>query len=201
MNLLPKDLRPRKQALRFQNRLTSLLRGPRWIRPMIPVLVMLLGMALWQGPALWRHRQGATDLRKELEQLRRLSAELKTQQQDLHAKRAQLLAKRAELEARREALMSTRQPPVPVSSVLVQLAKTIPEEVWITKLSFAGESLKLVGASQDTQAVADLMARLEGSKRFRDTTFVYTQRATQGAASVFTFEISTIPVLREGHDS
>ena len=201
MNLLPKDLRPRKPEPRLRIPLTQLVRGPAWVRRVALVVVVLLGMALWQGPALWRYRLSADRLRKDLEQLRRLSTELKVQQQNLHAKRAELLAKRAELEARREALMSTRQPEVPVSSILVQLAETVPEEVWLTKLQLYGESLKLVGASQDTQAVANLMASLEGSKRFRETTFVYTQRATRGAASVFTFEISTTPILQEGHDS
>ena len=101
MNLLPKDLRPRKPEPRLRIHLTQLVRGPAGVRHVALVFVVLLGMALWQGPALWRYRLSADRLRKDLEQLRRLSTELKTQQQEFHAKRAELLAKRAELEARR----------------------------------------------------------------------------------------------------
>ena len=201
MNLLPKELRPKRQRLPFNfsiGRFHELIRRSLAVRRSTAVLGFLAFLVFWQGTAIWRYQFGTRQLRGELEQIRLFTAQLKTQQQALAIRRAELLVRRDQLEARHQSLLQARQPAVPVSAVLAEFVEALPEEVWITKLAFSGDALKIVGASRDTKSVARLMAQLDSSKRFRDTTFSYTQRSTQAPEAPFTFEISTTPILQPG---
>jgi len=197
LNLLPEELRPRKAAEPRVSRRAPLRSRLPGLGYAVAVIGLLACVALGQGVTLWRYRTGTSDLRKELGQLQRLSAQMKTQQQALNVQRADLASVREQLEARRTALVSARQPAVPVSTVLAELVQALPAEVWITKLSFTGDLLKIVGATTDAQSVANLMAKLDGTQRFSETRFTYTQRANDTEEAPFTFEISTRPVLHE----
>jgi len=200
LNLLPEELRPRRAAEPRVSRrapLGSRLRQAPGLWYAVTVIGLLACVALGQGVALWRYRTGTGELRKELGQLQRLSAQMKTQQQALNVRRADLASVREQLEARRAALVSARQPPVPISTVLAELVQALPTEVWITKLSFTGELLKIIGATTDAQSVANLMSKLDEAQRFSETRFTYTQRANDTEEAPFTFEISTRPVLHE----
>lgn len=203
INLLPQALRPRKDTGAFFRWFTQLVQ--QWPLQRSPgiryaaVVIGFLGVVMcWQGTAIWRYRFVTSRLQKELQQLRRSSAELKTKQQALNVQRAELLATREQLETKRAALQQARQPRVQVSTAFAELVEALPDDAWIAKLSFDGEHISLVGATLDAQAVANVMAKLDGSQRFSQTQFTSTQRAGQAEGATFMFEITTKPVLQEG---
>ena len=191
MNLLPRP--PRRRDLRWKELFLEL---PPPLRLAAAASILLVLGSVGQGILFWRYRVGIERFKKEMVRVRSLSVQQKTQQQALSARRAQGVAQREQLEARRRALIGARQPEVPVSVVMAELAQALPDQVWITKLQFVDTVLKIEGASDDTQSISNLMAKLDGSNRFRDTKFAYTQRS-QTAGAAFTFEVTTTPVLEE----
>ena len=199
LNLLPQELRQKKPGDLFLP-IRKLIKAS----PAVRLAMGLAGVVLlvWLRGAFVTVRYGweASSLKKEQVELRSLSGELKSQQQALLKKRSEITRKREETETRLQALRQAQQPPVPLSTVLTELVGVLPEEVWITKMTFEEGGLKIVGASQETQAVVNLMGQLEGSGRFQDTTFAYTQRTAKDQDGAFTFELSTRPSLLERGD-
>lgn len=187
VNLLPKELRLRKEG--------SLLRYSPATRFVLAGVAVVAGLVVWQVSDLWRYEAGIDRLKKEMGQLRQTMSQLKGQQQVLNVKRSELTVAKEQWESRRRALVAARQPEVPISTVLAELIGVLPEEVWITKLSLTEENLKIMGASPHAQSAADLIARLDDSKKFQATKFVNTQKLTQAGEEVFTFEIVTEPIL------
>lgn len=178
------------------------------LKPVAAILILCIGFfGLSRGLS---QANQAANLRKDIEQTRRLKEQLELQvaqkRGELESQQAQSLAEREHLEARHRRLLRSQQNPVPLSVVLQKLGTYVPSGVWITKLTFNGDSLKISGASKTTTAVSHLMNQLEVSKQFRNTTFSYTQRTeeteeeprSQSTVSNFTFEISTTPVLSYG---
>lgn len=197
INLLPKDLQPhRKEATALVARLARTVRFSRGMLGVVGLVGVLGAGALWQGTVLWRYRYGMGQLRQELKSAQGIKVQLETQEQALHVQTAALAAQREALDQRRQVLVHVRQPAVPVSAVLVDLARTIPEEILVTKLTLAEETLKIVGTSHDTQSVTALIDRLEDSRRFHGTQFTRTERAPQTAEAPFSFEVSTHPVFQ-----
>lgn len=197
INLLPRELQPSHGP-----RLMSVFGPLKRVSPvgsfMVAGLIGAAVLALWPGVVARRYRLGTQKLRQELEQLKRSSVQLKTQQQALHVEQAKLVTTKEQLQARRRALTQARQSGMTLSETLLELAGLVPTEVWLTKLSFTGDTLHLVGATRDPAAVVTLMAALDHSGRFSQTTFSSTQRSSKDQEVTFTFEISTKPVWRGG---
>ena len=73
------------------------------------------------------------------------------------------------------------------SKVLTKLASIMPEEIWVTKLSYAEKKLTLVGSTAKNEAVVAFLENLKKPEEFSDVVFDYTQR--DPGSSVFSFEI------------
>lgn len=171
--------------------------SPRFRNSAIAVGVVV-GIALGQHLMLWRYRAVWGVQKRELSQIQTASVRFREQQQALEMQRAELMSQRQRLEARRQALEGLRQPSVAVSTLLADLVEVLPEDSWLTKLQLTEDGLKLTGAASDTRTVAELVASMDRSKRFRNTTFSHTQRSSDSeSAGAFNFEVSTIPVWHD----
>lgn len=196
VNLLPQTMQSRERGRSLFIRSNHLLRRLARTWHFVAVIGGLVLVLLWHRVAIQRYQTGTNRLRDELQQIRHLSEQSKAEQQALNVQRAELQARREQLETRRERLRRAHQPMVQVSLVLTNLVEVLPANVWITKLSFDGEQLALVGATTDAQSVAEIIANLDSSHRFGETRFTSTARTVQQGETVFTFEISTMPVLQ-----
>lgn len=197
MNLLPEDLRAGRGG-RFGLSWPEVrdLARTGWL--LIVVLLFLTSMAAGQGISAMRYRSKTEALKKELRTLRVSSTQLKAMLQEMNVARSDLDQKRRALEERRRALSKASRPSGSFAGLLVEMVGLIPKEVWITKLALQEDRLKLLGVSKSTESVTDLMARMNASRWFRDTTFAYTQRDDKESLGEFRFEVSTTPVLEKG---
>ncbi len=196
LNLLPKELRAARPMWFGKSFPIEFGRGPALKAAAIVVVLLGLGIG-GQMVATWKYDMKAYFVRKQMEQVRRLSAQSKTQQQALNVRRAGLESQRQVLDARRQALSRVIQPPVPFSAVLAELVELLPEQIWVSKLSFHAQRVQLSAVSKNPQAITDLMALLDGSRAFRDTTFTSVQRSEQDPEGLFRFEISTVPIQED----
>ncbi|HEX9779970.1 MAG TPA: PilN domain-containing protein [bacterium] len=222
INLLPAELASGRAKAKPAPRLHA-PGAPRRRRPALFVILVagLLAAGAWSwfragAPAIsfagWL-RGDVQALRAELRQTQAARDELRTEIEEEQARlavaRAELEEQRLVIEQARKSITEARQPEVPVSAMLADVVRVIPEGVWITKLSYAGPTLKIVGLAQQAELVTTLMDRMERSGKFRDTTFAYTKRAPAAEpaknqdprANLFTFEISARPQLFRGTES
>jgi Tfp pilus assembly protein PilN len=199
MNLLPKDLRPgqsKKGLFGVSGRQVWAVFKTCWM--MVVVGLFFGGMLVGQRVAIADYEQRKEQVRRELKGARISSTQLKIQLQEMNITRSDLDQQQQIMEDRAEALKSVRHVEGSFAMLLAELVGIIPEQVWMTKLTYAKERLKIVGTSESTQFVTELMGEMDNSRWFRDTTFAYTQRDGQEQVEgEFRFEISTTPVLKK----
>ncbi len=197
LNLLPKEAGGRnKLAGSSLGRRRQLLLGG---------CLMFLALAAWRSPAAIHQLRSFASHRQEIEELKRLKATLQAQTQtaeeQLASDRSALKLRQAEFEIKRKSLARAQRPLMPLSGMLSELAKQIPDQVWVTKLAYSSRMLTISGASDDASAATRLMDSLERSGSFLQTTFGYARRASNEKESsnnkshAFLFEITTVPVL------
>ncbi len=195
LNLLPKELRPRTGLLSLGQFKQQFQYSPAFRSATIAIGLLAL-VPIGQEAAMWRYRFGLQQWERQLKQARTLSTQLKVQQEGLKAQRADLLLKRQQLEIRQQTLLHAHQSRIAVSTILTELVEVLPTEVSVTNLSYNSAVLKIVGNCPDVQIVGTLMNKLDGSGRFYNTSFTYTQRVAPKTGTGFTFEISTVPALQ-----
>lgn len=193
-NLLPRNLQSRKGRQLGWNFLRR--SATAWI--FLGSVACLGVAATWQGMELVATDQAVNQLKGQISDIRHSSSRSKKQLQDLNVELSKLQEEAEGLTAKRRLMAGARQPEVSVSRLLVEMAALVPDAIGLTKLSLTERGLKLEGNCQNAQAVANLMAQLDASSRFQDTTFGFTQRADKAGSSRFDFEITTKPVLRQG---
>ncbi len=111
------------------------------------------------------------------------ASELKTAEEE-----TKLLEKKQLLQTKLRVLRESSQGDRPFSEVLAKLSELLPEEVWITKLSYNQEKMTLVGLTLNNELIVNFMDELNRSKGFRDVAFNYTQRETN--AKTYRFEVT-----------
>ncbi|MBI2202411.1 MAG: PilN domain-containing protein [Candidatus Rokubacteria bacterium] len=96
----------------------------------------------------------------------------------------------AELKKRVDAinqLTKNQQRPVVLFDAL---ADVVPRDLWINSLEERGTTLKITGTSYSTTAVADFMANLRSSGRFKDVDIVQSRQDITKTPRMVTFEVT-----------
>ena len=101
----------------------------------------------------------------------------------------QLLEEKSMLENRLSLLRKTGSGHRTFSSVLTKLASVMPQDIWITKLSYAENILTLVGATSRNESIVIFLEKLKEPKEFGGVTFDYTQRDPH--SPVYSFQVMT----------
>ena len=193
INLLPQE--QRKGRAGRSRQAFALKLSPVWLAG--PGVLLLV----WAAIVINRRTTGG----QSVHELRRLKAELQsqvqTEEEHVSGEKSALHLQETEVEAKSKSLEAVKRPGVLLSDTLVELAGLLPSQIWITKLAYSSRSLTITGTSDDASAVTALMALLEKSGKFSQTTFGYTRRAAGGKEEnakrlrAFVFEISTAPIL------
>jgi len=98
-------------------------------------------------------------------------------------------AQRDELEKRVTAIEElTRTQPRPIH-LLDAVADTIPRDLWITSASERDKLLRFNGTALSTTAVADFMANLRSSGKFKEVDLVVARQDITKTPRIVTFEV------------
>lgn len=189
LNLIPK-------TKKSQAELTSgsFLRSPSFKVIIVIFIFLVIGITpqfLLTQQAKWQLNRAKNQLQADKVQLSRLQ----TEQLNLAKERQELLKKKAQVDARLEYLKSAvGNKPKEVSEALVYLPTLMPDEIWINKLSVNQDQMVINGSTLNNQAISNLMDNLNKSKKFRESSFNFTQKSAIGEMTLYNFEIVTHPV-------
>ena len=197
LNFIPQDARASRAAGSSPSAFS--------VKPSLLIALVVAAAAAVAIPRVIRQVRTSRAGSGEPTELRRLKAELQAQSQaaeeHLASDKSALKLQQAELDLKRKGLSKAQRPSVPLSKVLSSLAGVVPENVFLTKLTYTAKTLTITGSSDDAGAATQLMDKLEASGQFWQTTFGYAKRASHEKGSsankshAFVFEISTLPVL------
>lgn len=73
------------------------------------------------------------------------------------------------------------------SEVLAKLSELLPDEAWITKLTYSEKKMTLIGLTLKNELIVIFMEKLSQSNDFKDVTFNYTQQ--EANTKVYRFEV------------
>ena len=74
--------------------------------------------------------------------------------------------------------------------LLDTLADTLPPDIWLTSMEEKDRVLKIAGSAFSTTAVADFMANLKGSGKFRDVDLIVSRQDLTKTPRLVTFEVA-----------
>ena len=139
----------------------------------------------------------STAYKKELKTLTEQIARKKSQLSRQHSKQIGLAQqeggleeKALELKARLSTLRSAIRTPEEFSDIFAQIANLLAEEIWVTKLSYAENTVTMEGSTSDMKIVMKLIESLKAAGSFSDATFRYTQKDPD--EDIYSFEILAI---------
>lgn len=73
---------------------------------------------------------------------------------------------------------------------LHELARVIPENVWLTNITDTGATIKLTGLGESNKAVANFMRQLDGSDLFSNVSLTVISRVDAGGVPVRNFALT-----------
>jgi Tfp pilus assembly protein PilN len=157
----------------------------------VPVAVLVLAAAAAiVAPQIGRLNHAKAEAQRMSAEVKKAKAglsESQTQQLKLAEEEKDLTGERGDTQSKLRLFKQSARGKREFSQVLAKLASLMPEDVWITKLSYAGRKLTVVGSTSKTELVANFIENLKKPDDFSDVTFSYTQRDAN--TSVFSFEI------------
>jgi type IV pilus assembly protein PilN len=86
-------------------------------------------------------------------------------------------------------------------NTFVELAKVIPENVWLTSVTDTGKEIKLTGLGESNNAVANFMRALDNSPIFSNVRLQVITRTQVGAVAVRQFDLVFDRVEAKAKDS
>lgn len=176
INLAPTGTRPRR-GLRL--RIPAPTLGLAFL---VAYAVAVGGLGWWW----WRLTGEAERLRAEIA---RASEELATLKAAT-AQTDQVRALVAELKQRLTTVTELTQHQARPIRLLDAFADTVPPDLWITGLEEKAQVLKVSGAAFSTTAVADFMANLRRSGRFKEVDIVVARQDLSKTPRLVTFEVT-----------
>jgi Tfp pilus assembly protein PilN len=159
--------------------------NPRWIAVAAGVAALVLVVP--QAWAVFYYKQQADLLSQKVKDARSELTVRQSNQLELAEKEKILLEKKAALDEKLSLFRQSSRENQDFSKILAKLASLLPEEIWVTKLSFTDKKLTLVGATSKNELMVNFLENLKKPNDFSDVTFNYTQRDANSA--VYSFEI------------
>ncbi len=129
----------------------------------------------------------------QLADLQETYTELKAQNQMLQKKIGKirnLEALRADVEKKLKLVDQLQEGRFRSLMTLHELARLIPENVWLTKIQDDGPLIKLKGLGESNKAIANFMRQLDASKLFSDVRLEVISRVNAGGVTVRSFSLT-----------
>lgn len=132
----------------------------------------------------WKMRTFNQQIREAQKNL----AQLQSTQLKLSQEEARLSERESKFKAKLRLLKAAMRKPDRFSDLLLEVANLLPEEIWVTKLSYEEQSVNITGAASDTNLVIKLINALKLSDNFADPSFSYSQKEPE--SGVYKFEVT-----------
>ncbi len=124
------------------------------------------------------------------------AAETEKYQQELErlkpviAQHQRFKQEKEELERRVNAIESVARNQTRPVYLLDALADTLPGDLWLSRMEEKGQLLRLAGTTYSSQTLADFMARLKASGRFKEVDLVESRQDLTKSPRMITFEVA-----------
>ena len=136
---------------------------------------------------------------RELKEAHSQLSDKQTGELKLAEKETILEEKNEELREKLKHLKEETFKPVEFSKILAQIAGLLPEEIWVTKLSYTDHQLNIAGSTLEPSLVMELIETLKASDNFFQTNFNYAQK--EARSSIYNFEVNaTVRFPEEGKE-
>jgi Tfp pilus assembly protein PilN len=178
-NLLAAEKKKRPSVgarIKAQPKLAAALAGVICLLVVIPQISML---GYYKNESLMKSRK-VKEARAEIK--RRQASQL-----EFAEKEKALLERKAELEDKLALFRVAGKDRRSFSRTLARLASVMPDEIWVTKLSYVEKKLVLVASTAKNEAMIKFLEDLRKPDDFSDVVFNYTKRDPK--SSVFSFEV------------
>ncbi|MBU1122110.1 MAG: pilus assembly protein PilM [Candidatus Omnitrophota bacterium] len=109
---------------------------------------------------------------------------------ELSKEKAEIMGTKNLLDSRVRLLKDGVRRPDEFSAVLGEIARLLPEEIWITELKYEDNEVTLTGSTTNTSLISQLIASIKESSFFISADFSYTQK--EPAAEIYKFEIVSV---------
>jgi Tfp pilus assembly protein PilN len=123
-------------------------------------------------------------------------AEIDSNQQELErlkpviAQHQRFKAEKEELERRVDAIEAVARNQARPVYLLDALADALPPDLWLTRMEEKGQLLRLAGTTYASGTLADFMARLKASGRFKEVDLVESRQDLSKSPRTITFEVA-----------
>jgi len=142
-------------------------------------------MAIVAAAVTWVLAAEVAGLRRDIEQSRAELARLKP----IVAEAPRRQAERQDLERRLAAVESIARNQARPAHLLDALGDLPPKDLWLTRVEEKGQQLKLSGMSSSSGALAELLATLARSARFKDVDLIESRQDLKASRAII-FEVS-----------
>ncbi|MFH1855990.1 MAG: pilus assembly protein PilM [Candidatus Omnitrophota bacterium] len=109
------------------------------------------------------------------------------EQVSLAKEEAIILDKKAFLEGRFNLMKESMREPGDFSSMLWAAGLLLPEDIWVTKLSYKERRLQITGSTPDINSVMQLVETLKSKDEFSNASFLYSKKEAE--TGIYDFEI------------
>lgn len=153
----------------------------------IIAIVAGVSLTLAQMQKVGQYRGEMNLLTKKVTRLKSQLGDIQARQLELGKEEAGLLSKKKLLEARFNLVHESLRRPEDFSALLTSVAKLMPENAWVTRVSYKAGKLTITGSTIDTEFIARLIEDIKSSKEFSDADFNYTEKDPN--TDIYNFEI------------
>jgi len=163
--------------------------GDKFVMSIVLVLAVVSPLIVFQMSQATSYKQELDSVEREVKLVQNQLSSSQSQQLGLGQEEAQLLEKKIILGERLTFLRGAIRRPENFSDVFAEVANLLPEEIWITKLSYLKDKINITGSTSNIQVIMGLIETLKKSDNFIDVTFTYTQKDTAERSDLYSFEI------------
>jgi type IV pilus assembly protein PilM len=150
-------------------------------------IILAISLAGVQIERLRYYKREMDSLVKKVATTKAQLGNMQAVQLNLNKEEAELLNRKALLKARLNLAQKGLRIPEDFSGKLTIIAGLLPEDIWITKLSYKDRKLIIIGSTADMSLISTLVEDIKSSKEFVDADFNYTEK--DFVRGVYNFEI------------
>ena len=176
---------PVPEKLTFKLVMEKIRKDPRKAVALAAAVMILLMVPQFAIASYYRGKAELIESQvkvKMLESSREQASQLALSQEE-----TDLLNKKTMLESKLQVLKEATHDKKQFAQILADIAGILPEEIWITKLSYAEKKMTVTGLTSKNQSIISFIDELKKSSNFKDVTFNYAQQESD--TSVYRFEV------------